>query len=75
MIAWQKSSFSGSGPDNSCVEVAAVGGLALIRESDEPDTVITTPPGSLRTLIRALRAGASHAAVDVRFGGGVQGLR
>ncbi|WP_190024864.1 DUF397 domain-containing protein [Streptomyces hiroshimensis] len=76
MTAWQKSSFSGSGPDNSCVEVAAIGGLVRVRESDEPGTVITVPPASLRTLaILPLRAGAFDASGDVPLRGRGQGLR
>ncbi|MGK5732037.1 DUF397 domain-containing protein [Streptomyces sp. URMC 124] len=74
-VIWQKSSYSASTTGNECVEVAAAGGSALIRESDDPGTVITTPPGSLRALILALRAGALHAAGDVSFGVAGQGLR
>ncbi|MEU7238705.1 DUF397 domain-containing protein [Streptomyces sparsogenes] len=52
---WQKSSFSHA--DGECVELAAVGGAIRLRESDDPDTVITTAPRPLRTLIRAIKAG------------------
>ncbi|GAA2371212.1 DUF397 domain-containing protein [Streptomyces cuspidosporus] len=54
-IAWQKSSFSET--HGACVELAAVGGAIRLRESDDPDTVITTAPHPLRTLIRGIKAG------------------
>ncbi len=56
-FAWQKSSFSGAGQDNACVEMAAAGAAIAVRESEEPGTVITTEPGSLAALIRAAKAG------------------
>jgi hypothetical protein len=34
-VAWHKSSYSGQGGD--CVEVAALPGLAAVRDSKEPD--------------------------------------
>ncbi|QES42334.1 DUF397 domain-containing protein [Streptomyces sp. PA5.6] len=48
---WQKSSFSGvEGPN--CVELARVNGHLLLRESDDPDTVIATTPARLNALVR-----------------------
>ncbi|WAL96273.1 DUF397 domain-containing protein [Streptomyces sp. Je 1-369] len=48
---WQKSSFSGvEGPN--CVELASVEGHLLLRESDDPDTVIATTPARLNALVR-----------------------
>lgn len=56
--AWQKSSFSGGGDSDDCVEVAAGQGTGavLLRESDEPGTMITTTATGLAALIRHLRA-------------------
>ncbi|AEM82089.1 DUF397 domain-containing protein [Streptomyces violaceusniger] len=55
---WRKSSFSGPGETNDCVEVAAAGGGIRIRESDTPADILTTTPGRLGTFIRAIKAGA-----------------
>ncbi|QQM42328.1 DUF397 domain-containing protein [Streptomyces liliifuscus] len=52
---WQKSSFSGGGDSSDCVEVAATQGAVQLRESDEPDTVITASGAGLAALIRHLR--------------------
>ncbi|MFE0132027.1 DUF397 domain-containing protein [Streptomyces sp. NPDC059037] len=51
---WQKSSFS---PDASnCVYVAtSPDGTIRLRESDDPDIIMTTTPDRLRTLIRTLK--------------------
>ncbi|MGI5376968.1 DUF397 domain-containing protein [Streptomyces sp. CA-251387] len=51
---WQKSSFSGDA-EADCVELASLQGSFLLRESDEPDTMITTTPTGLAALIRHLR--------------------
>ncbi|WP_413799208.1 DUF397 domain-containing protein [Streptomyces iranensis] len=57
-IQWRKSSYSADAPDNACVELAhAPDAAILLRESDEPGTVITTTPTALRALTRAVRAG------------------
>ncbi|GAA2242908.1 hypothetical protein GCM10010145_06580 [Streptomyces ruber] len=51
---WQKSSYSETA--SSCVYLAATptGGI-LLRESDEPDTVLRTSRHRLGMLIRAVR--------------------
>jgi hypothetical protein len=52
---WQKSSFSPDGSD--CVYLATTrAGRILLRESDEPEVILTTGPRQLGTLIAALRA-------------------
>ncbi|GAB2878521.1 DUF397 domain-containing protein [Streptomyces mayteni] len=53
--SWQKSSFSSEG--NNCLEVAAAprGGAVLLRESDEPDTVLRATPARLRALLATVR--------------------
>ncbi|WP_405544607.1 DUF397 domain-containing protein [Streptomyces phaeochromogenes] len=53
--AWQKSSFSGGGDSDDCVELAARQDTILLRESDEPDAVITATGAGLAALIRHLR--------------------
>ncbi|MEV4436197.1 DUF397 domain-containing protein [Streptomyces sp. NPDC049585] len=54
---WQKASFSGNGPGNDCVEVAATGTAIALRESDDPEVVITTAPATLAALVRAAKGG------------------
>ncbi|MFD8284391.1 DUF397 domain-containing protein [Streptomyces solisilvae] len=53
---WQKSSFSGEG--NACLYVSAPDSATIrLRESDEPNTILTTDPTALRALIRSAKAG------------------
>ncbi|MCQ8827572.1 DUF397 domain-containing protein [Streptomyces malaysiensis] len=57
-IQWQKSSYSADAEGNACVELAhAPSAAILLRESDEPQTVIATTPAALRALTRAAKAG------------------
>ncbi|WP_413809569.1 DUF397 domain-containing protein [Streptomyces sp. OE57] len=56
---WRKSSYSGEDAEHNCVELAQVPNVTaiLLRESDQPQTVIATTPAALRALVRAVRAG------------------
>ncbi|WOX10148.1 DUF397 domain-containing protein [Streptomyces sp. N50] len=55
---WQKSTFSGGGEGNTCVEIAATSPTALhLRESDTPNTELTTTPAPLTHLIRGIKSG------------------
>ncbi|MFD4999615.1 DUF397 domain-containing protein [Streptomyces buecherae] len=53
---WQKSSFSGGGGEQ-CLELADVSGEILVRESDDPNIILTTTPTKLHTLIHDIKAG------------------
>ncbi|WP_043475782.1 DUF397 domain-containing protein [Kitasatospora sp. MBT66] len=53
---WQKSSFSGD-TANCLYLAAAPDGAVKLRESDEPDTVLTTTPGRLQALLLGVKAG------------------
>lgn len=56
-IQWRKASYSDQNESN-CVELAQRDATAiLLRESDEPGTVIATTPAALRALTRAAKAG------------------
>ncbi|MEU9110347.1 DUF397 domain-containing protein [Streptomyces sp. NPDC048483] len=56
-LCWQKSSFSEPGSDQ-CVEVAATpSGTRHLRESDAPQTVMTTILAAFRDLVRSVKAG------------------
>ncbi|MFF8968910.1 DUF397 domain-containing protein [Streptomyces sp. NPDC014995] len=54
---WQKSSFSGSGDGNNCLELASTPTTTHLRESDDPTTVLTTTRTPLTHLLDALRGG------------------
>jgi hypothetical protein len=53
-LAWQKSTYSAEAAN--CVHAAAhPTGTVHLRESDAPETVLTTSPVALHALIRALK--------------------
>ncbi|MEU1664625.1 DUF397 domain-containing protein [Streptomyces sparsogenes] len=53
---WQKSSYSAQG--NACLYVSSTDNATIrLRESDDPDTILTTTPTTLRTFIRSAKAG------------------
>lgn len=54
---WQKSSFSGGGDGNTCVELAAAPGGIRLRESDAPGTELAITPAPLGALLRGVKAG------------------
>ena len=68
---WQKSSFSGSGDGNACVEMApAPGNRIRLRESDDPTTELATGTAPLGHLIRTLKghpASIPTPHLDVTF--------
>ncbi|QEU92980.1 DUF397 domain-containing protein [Streptomyces kanamyceticus] len=51
MPDWQKSSFSGGGDGNECIELARDETSLLLRESDDPDHILTLTPNALSALI------------------------
>ncbi|MFE7034944.1 DUF397 domain-containing protein [Streptomyces sp. NPDC057621] len=59
---WQKSSFSGSGDGNACVELAAETHTIRLRESDDPSTELVTTHTSLARLLHDIRSGALGSA-------------
>ncbi|WP_329119604.1 DUF397 domain-containing protein [Streptomyces sp. NBC_01465] len=57
-LTWQKSSFSG-GPEGECVYVTATpDGTIRLRESDTPNTQLTTTPPGLAALLNYARNSA-----------------
>ncbi|MFG2128576.1 DUF397 domain-containing protein [Streptomyces sp. NPDC048751] len=52
---WQKSTFSGGGEGNTCIELAATPTTLHLRESDTPATVLTTTPAVLAHLLAGIR--------------------
>ncbi|MWA12468.1 DUF397 domain-containing protein [Streptomyces sp. BA2] len=52
-LDWQKSTFSED--QANCLYIAtAPDGTIRLRESDTPDTILTTAPGPLAALLKAL---------------------
>lgn len=57
-LHWQKSTFSDGGEGNTCVELAATSPTTLhLRESDTPNTQLTTTRAPLTHLIRGVKSG------------------
>ncbi|MEU9792320.1 DUF397 domain-containing protein [Streptomyces sparsogenes] len=55
-VDWQKSSFSAEAAN--CLNIAAPASEAIkLRESDDPDVILTTTPATLGVFIRAAKAG------------------
>ncbi|MEU9185244.1 DUF397 domain-containing protein [Streptomyces sp. NPDC048484] len=59
-LHWQKSTFSDGGEGNTCIELAASPGTLHLRESDTPDTELTTNTAPLAHLIRGMKSGLFH---------------
>ncbi|WP_312870156.1 DUF397 domain-containing protein [Streptomyces himalayensis] len=55
MIQWQKSSFSGGGEGNECVELARADDSLLLRESDAPTRILTVSRDGLAALLLQIR--------------------
>ncbi|MFW6695858.1 DUF397 domain-containing protein [Streptomyces sp. MAR4 CNX-425] len=56
-IRWQKSSFSSGGDGGQCIELAAIADNIVLRESDDPETVVTTNRHKLRAFLLGVKAG------------------
>ncbi|MEV7195057.1 DUF397 domain-containing protein [Streptomyces sp. NPDC093510] len=56
LTAWQKSTFSGGGDGNACVDLTRTDAYIHLRESDDPGVELTTPPATLDQLLRTIKA-------------------
>nr|WP_168510084.1 DUF397 domain-containing protein [Streptomyces sp. S1D4-11]QIY97539.1 DUF397 domain-containing protein [Streptomyces sp. S1D4-11] len=54
-LHWQKSSFSGGGSDEDCLEIATSPTTLHLRESDHPAAVLTPTPTALRALLAVVK--------------------
>lgn len=62
-LHWQKSTFSAEA--NGCVYLAtAEDGSIKLRESDDPDVIVSTSPEKLRAFILGVKAGEFDHFVD-----------
>ncbi|MFJ4671960.1 DUF397 domain-containing protein [Kitasatospora purpeofusca] len=55
MTDWQKSSISGN--SNQCVEVRTADGHIEIRESDAPESIVTTTPTKFALWLEGVKRG------------------
>ncbi|WP_328873153.1 DUF397 domain-containing protein [Streptomyces sp. NBC_00287] len=56
-VNWQKSSFSGSGDGNACVEIASLPTRVAVRDSkDRTRTPLSFPTDAFTTFITSLKA-------------------
>ncbi|MEV0279054.1 DUF397 domain-containing protein [Streptomyces sp. NPDC050610] len=61
-LSWQKSSFSSSDGNTTCIEVSADGsGVLRLRESDNPHTVIAPSKPAMRALLSWAKEPAATA--------------
>ncbi|MFJ5119265.1 DUF397 domain-containing protein [Kitasatospora sp. NPDC088548] len=57
-LNWQKPSYSNAEGGSTCLELSTGAGDARhLRESDDPDTVITTNTAKLRAFVLGAKAG------------------
>ncbi|WP_323183668.1 DUF397 domain-containing protein [Streptomyces prunicolor] len=80
MIQWQKSSFSGGGDGNECVELAQSHDSLFLRESDDPDRALHVAPSSLVGVVQWQKSSFSSGSdgancVEVAASGGELLLR
>ncbi|MGW0992078.1 DUF397 domain-containing protein [Streptomyces sp. NPDC002523] len=63
---WRKSSYSGPGDGDSCVEVAHLDALIAIRDSKTPArATLAFPPGVFTPFIEALKKKTHPTAADL----------
>ncbi|MFI1029484.1 DUF397 domain-containing protein [Streptomyces sp. NPDC020951] len=56
---WQKSSYSGDGDGDNCLELASTPAARHLRESDDPAVALTASPAPLAYLLHAVHTGTS----------------
>ncbi|MFE1111892.1 DUF397 domain-containing protein [Streptomyces rochei] len=58
-LRWRKSSFSGGGDGNTCVEIAPLATRVAIRDSKDPSRgTVTVPLEAFTALVRSFRTAA-----------------
>lgn len=60
-IQWQKSTFSGGGSHEDCIEMAGTRTGIQLRESEAPADVLTTTGAPLRALLAAIKSGVTKS--------------
>ncbi|WP_121748560.1 DUF397 domain-containing protein [Streptomyces sp. E2N166] len=55
-VSWRKSSYSGGGDGNTCVEIATLRTRVAIRDSKDPSKgMLTVQVGSFTALVQSLK--------------------
>ncbi|MER6783414.1 DUF397 domain-containing protein [Streptomyces sp. NPDC000658] len=62
---WQKSSFSGGGDGNDCVELASTPTALHLRESDAPAAVLAADLAAVTHFLHAIRTGTPGIVASV----------
>ncbi|UJV46828.1 DUF397 domain-containing protein [Streptomyces sp. AMCC400023] len=57
---WQKSTYSGGGEGDTCIELCAAAGGIRLRESTTPATHLRTTPTPLAGLLLHIKAGGGR---------------
>ncbi|MFI7298286.1 DUF397 domain-containing protein [Streptomyces sp. NPDC050121] len=57
-LKWQKSSFSGGGEGNDCLELASTSTTLHLRESDTPAIALTSTPATFVHFLAGIRTDA-----------------
>ncbi|MCQ9134980.1 MULTISPECIES: DUF397 domain-containing protein [Streptomyces] len=52
---WQKSTYSGGGDGNDCIELASTPAALHLRESDAPAAVLDSAPAAVAHFLHAIR--------------------
>jgi hypothetical protein len=60
---WQKSSYSGTAANCLCI-AASGNGTIVLRESDDPDVIVSIAPAALRSFIRGVKTGEFDGLVE-----------
>ncbi|MDV7215744.1 DUF397 domain-containing protein [Streptomyces prunicolor] len=60
MIKWQKSSFSGDGDGNECVELAYADASLLLREGDDLRRILRVAPSSIAAVVQWQKSSFSN---------------
>ncbi|UNO40372.1 DUF397 domain-containing protein [Streptomyces sp. MST-110588] len=61
-VNWQKSSFSSE--RDECIEIGLLDGALAIRESDDPNVILTTASAPLRALLASTQAGKFDLPIE-----------
>ncbi|MFF9776187.1 DUF397 domain-containing protein [Streptomyces sp. NPDC013978] len=56
-LNWQRSTFSGGGEGNTCLELASAPHQLHLRESDSPRVIVSTTPTPVSHLLRSIATG------------------
>ncbi|MEU9792533.1 DUF397 domain-containing protein [Streptomyces sparsogenes] len=62
-FTWQRSSFCGGG-GNNCIEVTTADSGIAIRESAEPEAILTTDRTALRAFVLGVKEGRFDQLLD-----------